>query len=125
MTSMIDIVFLLLIFFMVTTSFRKTERELDPVIKSQQKSGQAAETDFEPVIIEVVVVAGASAYRLGPTTYDTDSELRRVLRQFDNKTDGAYVKVRDDASYGAAARAMQACKSAGFNAVSYIPWDGS
>ena len=30
MTSMIDVVFLLLIFFMVTSSFQKTERELEP-----------------------------------------------------------------------------------------------
>ena len=42
MTSMIDVVFLLLIFFMVTSSFNKAERELDPAIKTQRATGKAA-----------------------------------------------------------------------------------
>ncbi|MEZ6090114.1 MAG: biopolymer transporter ExbD [Pirellulaceae bacterium] len=124
MTSMIDVVFLLLIFFMVTTSFRKTERELDPAVKSQQSSGQSSENNFEPVIVEVLVAGSATVYRIGSATYETDGELRNILRQFSNKADGAYVKAADNASYGAAARALQACKSAGFPAVSFIPWDG-
>ena len=125
MTSMIDVVFLLLIFFMVTTSFRKTERELDPAVKSQQRSSSAAESDFEPVIIEVVAAGGNTVFRLGTAVFNTDAELLGTLRQFDRKQDGAYVKVSDAARFGFAARAMQACKSAGFNAVSYIPWDGT
>lgn len=125
MTSMIDVVFLLLIFFMVTTSFRKTERELDPAVKSQQRSSSAADSDFEPVIVEVVADGGRTVFRLGTATYSTDAELVATLRQFDRKQDGAYVKVSDAAQFGYAARALQACKTAGFNAVSYVPWDGS
>ena len=124
MSSMIDVVFLLLIFFMVTTSFRKTERELDPAVKTQQKSS-AAESDFEPVIVEVVRAGSGTVFRLGTATYDSDTELVGMLKQFDRKQDGAYVKVSDAAEFGFAARAMQACKTAGFSAVSYIPWDGS
>ena len=124
MTSMIDVVFLLLIFFMVTTSFRQTERELDPAVKSQQLAGQSSENNFEPIIVEVVVAGAATVYRVGSATYETETELRTILRQFGNKSDGAYVKAADNASYGAAARALQACKSAGFAAVSFIPWDG-
>ena len=41
MTSMIDVVFLLLIFFMVTSSFQKAERELDPAIKVERQTGAA------------------------------------------------------------------------------------
>ncbi len=124
MTSMIDVVFLLLIFFMVTTSFRKTERELDPAVKSQQQSN-AAQSDFEPVIVEVTKEGGRTFFRLGTATYTTDAQLIALLKQFDQKQDGAYVKVSDAAEFGFAARAMQACKTAGFSAVSYIPWDGS
>ena len=43
MTSMIDCVFLLLIFFMVTSSFNKAERELDPAVQVQR----AAVSEFE------------------------------------------------------------------------------
>ena len=125
MSSMIDVVFLLLIFFMVTSSFRKTERELDPAVRSQQRSSAALESDFEPVIVEVISTSGTSAYRLGTTVYATDTELMNTLRQFEHKLDGAYVKVSNEAQFGFAARAMQACKTAGFVAVSYIPWDGT
>ena len=125
MTSMIDVVFLLLIFFMVTTSFRKTERELDPAVRSQQRSSSASESDFEPVIVEVVAADKRTFYRLGTAVFATDDELYNTLKQFDRMEDGAYVKVSDDAQFGFAARAMQACKNAGFPAVSYIPWDGA
>jgi hypothetical protein len=53
MTSMIDVVFLLLIFFMVTSSFQKTERELDPAVKVERKAGSQAQ-DLAPAIVEVV-----------------------------------------------------------------------
>lgn len=125
MTSMIDVVFLLLIFFMVTASFRKTERELDPAVMSQQQNSKGSDDDFEPVIVEVLGSGGRSFYRVGTTVYDSPDELTKLLRQFDQKDDGAYVKVSDESEFGFAARAMQACKTAGFPAVSYIPWDGT
>ena len=125
MTSMIDVVFLLLIFFMVTTSFRKAERELDPAVRSEQVASSGAQNDFEPVIVEVVAADGDTFFRLGTAVFSMDEELIKTLRQFDRKGDGAYVKVSDGAKFGHAAWAMQACKTAGFEAVSYIPWDGS
>ncbi len=42
MTSMIDVVFLLLIFFMTTASFVATERNLDSAIQARQRSAQQA-----------------------------------------------------------------------------------
>lgn len=122
---MIDVVFLLLIFFMVTTTFRKTERELDPAVKSQQRSSNASDSDYEPVIVEVVAADSRTFYRLGTAVFATEAELISTLRQFDRTEDGAYVKVSDAAQFGFAAGAMQACKTAGFSAVSYIPWDGA
>ena len=56
MTSMIDVVFLLLIFFMTTASFVKTERELDSGIKVERQSAGQQQSDFEPAIIDVVKV---------------------------------------------------------------------
>ena len=57
MTSMIDVVFLLLIFFMVTSSFRETERELDPAVKIERQSGAQA-ADLAPTIIRIVRSGG-------------------------------------------------------------------
>lgn len=124
MTSMIDVVFLLLIFFMVTTSFVKTERELDSAIKVKKKSA-AAPSDLEPAIVEIVRGDSGWVYRIGSRDMTSSDELTGVLRQFDNKLDGAFVRVSDDAPFAMAAAAIQACKSANFLAVSYVPLSDS
>jgi biopolymer transport protein ExbD len=120
MTSMIDVVFLLLIFFMTTASFVKTERQLDTNIKSQESSSSVA-SDLEPAIVEVVNVEGVFLYRVGGRTLQTPVELTDLLRQFPSKVDGAYVKVSNDVPFRLAAAAIQACKDAGFSLVSYVP----
>ncbi len=121
MTSMIDVVFLLLIFFITTASFVKTERNLDSGIKVERQSAQQQQSDYEPAIVEVVSVDGTFVYQLGSRTIDTEQELLSVLRQFDNKSDGAFVRVSDDAPFEMAAAAVQACKTARFVTVSYVP----
>jgi biopolymer transport protein ExbD len=120
MTSMIDVVFLLLIFFLVTMSFRKTERQLDPAVKVQRAAAASA-SDLAPAIIDVVRGEGGFVYRLGGREMTSDGELTDVLRQFDNKLDGAVVRATDEAPFDMAARAIQASKSAGFSLVSYVP----
>jgi biopolymer transport protein ExbD len=121
MTPMIDCVFLLLIFFMTTASFVETERELNPAIKVQKASAQAA-SDLQPALIEVVRgSAGTFVFRLGGREIETQQELTLVLRQFDNKTQGAFVRVSDDAIFDLPAAAIQAAKDAGFPFVSYVP----
>ena len=123
MTSMIDVVFLLLIFFMITSSFIKTERNLDSAIKDEQQSATAAPSDLEPAIVEVVGSGGQFVYRVGTREMTSLDELRGVLRQFPNKLDGAYVRVGDAAPFRMAASAVQACKDADFTAVAYVPMD--
>ena len=59
MTSMIDVVFLLLIFFMVSSSFVKTERDLDSGIKVERQSASQQQSDFEPAIVDVVESDGS------------------------------------------------------------------
>jgi biopolymer transport protein ExbD len=123
MTSMIDVVFLLLIFFMTTSSFVKTERNLDSAIKNQQRSTSPATSDMEPAIVEVVRSGGRHVYRIGSREMTSELELTDVLRQFNNKSDGAYVRVANDAPFRMAATAIQACKNANFSAVAYVPFE--
>lgn len=121
MTSMIDVVFLLLIFFMITSSFVKTERELDSNIKNQD-SASASASDMEPAIVEIVDGGGGQfVYRIGAREVRTATDLTSILRQFSNKLDGAYVKVSDDAPFSMAAAAIQSCKDAEFTTVTYVP----
>lgn len=121
MTSMIDVVFLLLIFFMVTASFHKTERQLDPAIKVQRAAAAQSRSQLEPVVVEVVRGAGGYVYRLGGREFSAADELASVLRRFENKLDGAYVRPADDAPFDMAVAAIQACKDARFVKVAYAP----
>ncbi len=125
MTSMIDVVFLLLIFFMVSSSFVKTERQLEPTIKVKKKSVSQAASDMEPAIIEVVRSGNRFVYKIGSLEMTSDEELTEVLERFDNKMDGAFVRVADGVPFRMAAAAIQACKSAKFMTVSYVPLSGN
>ncbi len=120
MTSMIDVVFLLLIFFMTTASFVKTERQLDSNIKNQDSSSASA-SDLEPAIVDIVESGGRFVFRVGARDVQDSGELTRILRQFPSKLDGAYVKVSDEAPFGMVAAAIQACKDADFTIVTYVP----
>jgi biopolymer transport protein ExbD len=122
MTSMIDCVFLLLIFFMVTASFSLTERELDSAIKVRRAALSSAASDLQPAVVEVVRGTGGSyIYKIGGREMTELEELTDVLRRFDNKLDGAIVRVDDNAPFAMAATAIQACKNAGYSLVSYVP----
>ncbi len=123
MTSMIDIVFLLLIFFMTTASFVKTERDLDSSITVQSRSASQSPRDLEPAIVDVTRGAAGFVFKLGNREIESAEELEQLLQQFEYKMDGAFVRVSDEAPFRMAAAAIQACKSAGFPAVSYIPAD--
>ena len=122
MTSMIDVVFLLLIFFMTTAAFVKTERDIDSTIKVNEKSAAQA-SDLEPAIVEIVSGGSGFVYRVGSRELTSEVELTNVLRAFPNKLDGAFVRVSDGAPFRMAAAAIQACKDADFSAVSYVPMD--
>jgi biopolymer transport protein ExbD len=122
MTPMIDVVFLLLIFFMLTTAYMRPEMHLDPAIQVRQKAAATAASDLEPAIVEVVRSGDAALFRIGAREFTNQEELTSVLRQFPNKLDGAFVRVHDEVAFRWAAAAIQACKSADFANVSYVPW---
>ena len=64
MTSMIDVVFLLLIFFMTTTSFVKPERELDPTIRVNRPSAVQAASDTVNQIVSALGKLGVAKIRV-------------------------------------------------------------
>jgi biopolymer transport protein ExbD len=117
MTSMIDCVFLLLIFFMVTSSFNRAERELDAGLATQSATGRAA--DLVPIIIEIVRGDGRFIFKLGGRELASREELTAVLKRVENKLDGAFVRAEDAAPFLMAASAIQACKDAGILKTTY------
>lgn len=123
MTSMIDVVFLLLIFFLVTTTFVRPEREVVAAIKVDQKDASKNQSVLEPAIVDVIQVQGQPMYRLGAVQTNDISEIEKMLSAFESKSEGAFVRVSGDVPYEAAARAIGASRSAGFTSVSYLPLD--
>ncbi len=123
MASMIDVVFLLLIFFLVTTSFVRPEQRLRSNIKVNQKSQSQGAIDLEPAIIDILPGEGEGTYvfRLGGVTSPDLQPIGDVLATFQNKDDGAYVRVVDSAPFDMPARAVHLCKQSGFELVTLIP----
>lgn len=121
MTSMIDMVFLLLIFFMTTSSFVQTERELDTAIQVKSKSARA-KSNLERAVVEIVRgVDGEFVYKMGTREMSSADELLGVLRQFPSKIEPAQVRAPNEAPFEMAAAAIESCKSARFLGVSYVP----
>ncbi len=75
LTPLIDVVFLLLIFFMVTTTFLDPEREIDVELPTAESAG---EPDQLPDEIIVTVLADGSILHQGETL--TRDQLLNVLK---------------------------------------------
>ncbi len=119
MTSLIDVVFLLLIYFMVTASFNAREAKLSSALQSdQQGSGRAA--DLQPQVLSVVLEGDLVLYRIGERVFTTRGPLVETLSRL-HKDMGIFVKVSNGPSVEAAAIALQSCKDAGFTKVTYVP----
>ena len=96
MTSMIDVVFLLLIFFLVTTTFVKAERQLRPMIQVQEETQESSQQGFlEPAVVYVKRRGTQSIFKLGGREITAYDELLEVLQVFENKEDGSFVVVDD------------------------------
>jgi len=120
MTSMIDVVFLLLIFFIVTTTFIRPEREIVSAVKVNEKRAAANDSNLEPAIVDVIRQNTQVIFRIGAVQTNDLEQVKKLLKGFENKSEGAFVRVADDVPYEAAAQAIGACHASGFDSVSYM-----
>ena len=81
MAAMIDVVFLLLIFFMCTSSFRQTEDELPAQLPRTHPATQAADDDFQPVRISVRSVGDGALVECDGQPCGTFDSLANLLKQ--------------------------------------------
>ncbi len=108
LTSLIDVVFLLLIFFMVTSSFIDFERKLD-IQLPEAKAADLEQKERKPIQIEMD--------RGGRITMDaqevTVTELEARLKQLQGKRTVAVVRADRRLNHGKVTAVLGLCRDAG------------
>ena len=132
MTPMIDVVFLLLVFFIWTASFQIVEHVLPGNMSLEQ--GEAAvsvlepppEADFDDVVIRILSLDGKAAWRLNDAPVADLDELGKRLAQIASvKTDAPVILHPDRASMlGDVIDAYDAARLAGFAQVQFAASGG-
>jgi len=112
LTPMIDVVFLLIIFFMVVTKFHELEREID--VKLPKTSDAQPLTEPPREIIVNVKRDGTFTIRGKAKSLD---DIREILRRAKESYPGQTVLVRGDAKtyYGHVAKVLGVCKGVGID----------
>ena len=119
MTPMIDVTFLLLIFFLISTSQTPPESALSPGLQARSaQSGESA--DLEQQTLEITSHLGAPAYRIGTRTIGDRAILRRVLDALP-KQGGLFIEGSSGVPTRYAAEAIQTARDAGFEKITYVP----
>jgi len=118
LTTLIDVVFLLLIYFMVTATITPPESRVAAALQSERGGGSAR--DLEPQIVTVTTRDGGVVYRLGSRALADRQSLADALAQLP-KEGGLFVRVTDDAPWSAVAAVMQEALDAGFTKRTYVP----
>ena len=117
---MIDVTFLLLIYFLMTTTLSKQEDRLSPTLQTESEHVSGEQSDFQPQIVTVINIDGRPAYQLGPNVFREKDALQRSLVELP-KTAGVFVHVHNQIPVGFAVAAIQAARDAGFDQVTYVP----
>lgn len=116
--SMIDVVFLLLIYFLVTSDFSQAERRLPSTL--QTEGGGARSVELQPQIVEVGVDNEGVRFTIGRVVVRDRESLIAVLARLPREP-GVAVRSAPEAPVSAVAAALQAARDAGFEKRSYVP----
>lgn len=123
LVALIDVVFFLLLYFIMAGNLAPVEHNLESSLKTDKRAaGQAS--SFIPQIINVEGSGDKPVFRLGERVMGDKEALTGVLRGL-AKDGGVVVRVSGTAPTHAVAAALQACKDAGFTKISYVPKGGS
>lgn len=116
---MIDVTFLLLVYFIITTVLTPPEDELTPALQVEQGTQSNAQ-DYEPQIVEVRTFNAQLVYQIGDQILQSRAELALMFRQLPHEP-GVIIRVEDTVTVGFAIAAVQEARSAGFERVTYVP----
>jgi biopolymer transport protein ExbD len=116
--SMIDVMFVLLSFFIFTTGSSSNESRLSPNLKVQY--GTDAKEDLDPQVIDVSREDGVVVFRVGASVFTTRETLKAAIEPLPREQ-GLFVRVHGGVDVGSAAMAIQTARDVGFEAVTYVP----
>ncbi len=119
LSSMIDVTFLLLVYFIVTTVFTPPESSLSPALKLEE-GVPSQEQDFEPQIVNVQLQNGIPVYLLGGQVMFSRNDFTSVISKLPIDP-GLIIRVHDDVPVGFAITAVQEARNVGFERVTYVP----
>lgn len=112
LTSLIDVVFLLLIFFMITSTFIKTERKLDLQLP-EAKAAEVEQKERKPIQIEMD--------KRGRITLDGQfvnmKALEAKLKEFQGKRKIAIVRADRRLKHGTVTAVLGLCRDAGIREI--------
>lgn len=120
LASMIDVVFLLLIYFMITITVWTPEDRLQSALHVDREAAAGQATDFQPQIVEVLLVDGQPAFQVGTRVFRDQASLTKVLESL-NQSAGLFIRVRNEPPMEAVMAAFQAGHDAGFTKLTYVP----
>lgn len=120
MATLIDVVFLLLAYFLLTTVVSQREDRLTPNLQLDREVSGGQQQDFVPQVVEVLVSDNRTIYRLGTRDFQGRDGLLEALRELP-KDPGLFVRVQPGPTVAAAALAIQCGRDAGFSEVTYVP----
>jgi biopolymer transport protein ExbD len=120
LTSMIDVVFLLLIFFLVTANFAQDEHKLPATL--QTEGGGVRSSDLQPQILQIRMQGIEPIFVMGDVAVTDAQSLENFLNSLP-KEPGVAIKSDPDVPISAIATALQSARNAGFQKRSYVPSD--
>jgi biopolymer transport protein ExbD len=119
LSSMIDVTFLLLIYFIVTTVIATPEDHLKVALKVEQSSTVTVD-DFEPQIILVTSINNQNVYQMGDRSFTDGIQLAEFLEALP-KEPGVIIRVTNFVTVSFVVTAIQKARKTGFEKVTYVP----
>ena len=119
LSSMIDVTFLLLIYFIVTTVIATPEDLLKVALKVEQSSTVTVD-HFEPQIILVTTINNQYVYQMGDRSFTDRIQLAEFLEALP-KEPGVIIRVTNFVPVSFVVTAIQEARNAGFEKVTYVP----
>ncbi len=119
LSSMIDVTFLLLVYFIVTTVLAPPEDLLTPALKVEEGTSLTKE-ELDPQIIEIRLQDGQPVYSIGSHLCSDRNALAEILVTLPVEP-GLIIRVSNDVPVGFAVAAIQIARDAEFERVTYVP----